>query len=379
MPITVHPGNKAAAVVDTDYESPRTASSFTKNPFEIVRQRFKENGEVFQASFPTPSNNGSSKDLILGTKNYNGFVDTAVRAYSDHHHLVIRPDDVWIAILSQFNFFVNANAEQLRHLFVAHEGKKELTIVAAGTRYTVDFGNLAKQMGELIQQNVVDPSLREWIMPEFTTTTENDTIVSSVIMMSTLKKYFSYRIVLRCGLPSVTLLGEREDWEKMLERIEKLKEYGEETTLWYSLLKPVLTGFVNTFNHPEAKATKDFWQKIAHHKSGGSGPSYLSGWITAFCFFDNDGVSLYRPPSASKAGTLTLDGVAFHRVDTNDIPSGFAEVPVLLNDNGEIFNTVMMAGLLGMRVSGPKKNTLQPQLAWWIANEIRTGLDGKEK
>jgi len=378
MPITVRPSNKAAAVVDTQYESARTANSLTKDPFAIVRNRFQENGEVFQSSFPMPSKNCSNKDIIVGTKNYNGFVDTAVRAYSDHHHLVIRPDDVWMAILSQFNFFVNTNAEQLRHLFVAHDGKKELTIVAAGTRYTVDFGNLAKQMGQLIQENVVDPSLREWIMPEFTTTTENDVIISSVIMMSTVKKYFSYRIVLRCGIPSVTLLGERNDWEKMLERIEKLREYGEETTQWYSLLKPVLTGFVDSFNHPGAKSTRDFWQKIADLKSGASGPSYLSGWITAFCFFDNDGKSLYNPPSSPSIDALTLGGATFHRVDTNDVPSAFAEVPVLLDDNGEIFHTVMIAGLLGTRVSGAKKNTVQPQSAWWIADDIRREDDGEK-
>lgn len=34
----------------------------------------------------------------------NGFVHTVVEAYNQHHHLVFRPDDVWIAILGQFNF-----------------------------------------------------------------------------------------------------------------------------------------------------------------------------------------------------------------------------------------------------------------------------------
>ncbi|KAG8797798.1 hypothetical protein FRB91_008370, partial [Serendipita sp. 411] len=51
----------------------------------------------------------------------NGFVDAVVEAYNNHHHLIIRPDDVWCAILSQFNLYVNANAEELRSKFVAHE------------------------------------------------------------------------------------------------------------------------------------------------------------------------------------------------------------------------------------------------------------------
>ena len=34
----------------------------------------------------------------------NGFVHTVLAAYNQHHHLILRPDDVWIAILAQFNF-----------------------------------------------------------------------------------------------------------------------------------------------------------------------------------------------------------------------------------------------------------------------------------
>ncbi|GJJ78991.1 hypothetical protein EMPS_11350 [Entomortierella parvispora] len=375
MPVTTYPCNNTVETFKSKYDPIRSAEFYAKNPFEIVRGRFKENGEVFQSSFPLPSKNCSENDDIVPSGNYNGFVDTAMRAYNQHYHLVIRPDDVWIAILSQFNFFVNANAEQLRHLFVAHKGKKELSISASGTRYTVDFGHMAKQMGELIQKNVVDPSLREWLMPEFTTTTQNDIIISSVIMMSTLKKYFSYRFFCFCGLPAVTLLGEKEDWEKMLDKVEKLKDYGTETTQWYNVLRPVLSGFVNTFNKPEADSTKDFWQNIADHRKGGSGPSYLSGWITAFCYFDSDG----KPNGTRGEGpVLVLDGVRFYQVDTEDIPSAFAEVPVALNDNGVEIKTVMIAGLLGMRVSGANKGTVQPQSAWWIAQEIRTETDDKE-
>jgi len=49
---------------------------------------------------------------------------------------------------------VNAHAEDLRSHFVKHEGKKELVVTAAGTRYTVDFGDLANQMTGKIHENV---------------------------------------------------------------------------------------------------------------------------------------------------------------------------------------------------------------------------------
>jgi hypothetical protein len=101
--------------------------------------------------------------------------------------LVIRPDDVWLAILTQFNHFVNANSELLRASFVAHEGQRELTIIAEGSRYSLDFGNMSRQMVGEFEKNVVDPELRAWVLPAFTTTTQNDTTVAAMLMMATPK------------------------------------------------------------------------------------------------------------------------------------------------------------------------------------------------
>jgi hypothetical protein len=115
---------------------------------------------------------------------HNGFVQTAILAYNKHHALVIRPDDVWLAILTQFNHFVNANSELLRASFVAHEGQRELTIIAEGSRYNLDFGNMSRQMVGELEKNVVDPELRA---PAFTTTTQNDTTVAAMLMMATPK------------------------------------------------------------------------------------------------------------------------------------------------------------------------------------------------
>jgi len=43
-----------------------------------------------------------------------GFVNSIFLAYNRHHNLVIRPDDVWIAIATQFSYYVNWRAEEFR-------------------------------------------------------------------------------------------------------------------------------------------------------------------------------------------------------------------------------------------------------------------------
>ncbi len=128
----------------------------------------------------------------------------------------------------------------------------------------------------MLAANIVDPSLREWILPCFSTTTKNDQAVASILMMATLKKFFSYGCGIMCGIPEVRLMGRKEDWEVLAEKAERLGTFGEEAERWSGLLGPVLRRFVTSFDEPEGEATKDFWQRIAHYSGGGSGPSYLS-------------------------------------------------------------------------------------------------------
>ncbi|KAJ7301365.1 hypothetical protein DFH08DRAFT_927872 [Mycena albidolilacea] len=329
----------------------------------------------------------------------NGFVDTIISAYNNHHALILRPDDVWITILTQFNFYVNANAELLRANFVAHEGKKELTVTTA--RFN-DFGRLAREMVDLIEKNVVDPSLRAWALPEFSTTTVKDTTVSSIVLMATLKAYFEYVYCeVCCGIPRVTLEGEKRDWEKILQRLEKLKEYGLEMIAWYHLLVPVISRFVKAFEDPNGKSNVDFWQSVAHFQPGGSGPSYYSGWITAFCVFNDKGEwlgprletsvqSSVAPETLTPrsfwetykgyAGGLVLDGTRFHRIDCDNIPPSFVEADVRLVsfNTGENRQCSMTAGVVGTRVcssndsglsSSGRDDTVRPVIGWWLFNK----------
>ncbi|KAJ7880953.1 hypothetical protein B0H13DRAFT_2253138, partial [Mycena leptocephala] len=351
-------------------------------------------GEIFQFSLPVESHS-TTAGRNIGAKipnlipNQNGFVSTLLDAYTQDRALVIRPDDVWLAILSQFNFFVSARAELLRANF------------------------LARQMAGLVEKNVVDPTLRAWATPDFTTTTPNDTTVSAVLLMATLKKYFTYRIMLAgCGIPRVTLEGERSDWVNILGRLEKLKEYGLETTAWYHLLRPVISRFVAAFDDPTSPANVDFWQRIAHYQPGGSGRGdEYTGWITAFTIFSKEGhwqghglnmtavapghrapetlsaaefwavykkpdpYAAYTRPDPYRQDELVLDGTPFHRIKRGQVPPGYGEVDVTLDDHGEVFACSMVAGSVGMRVSssgdvslspGGQDDTVRPVVGWWL-------------
>ncbi|KAJ7852849.1 hypothetical protein B0H13DRAFT_2238155 [Mycena leptocephala] len=375
----------------------------------IASENRYEGAEVLQFSLSNyTSGQGSERNMDTKITHLlpkgNGFVDTVISAYSQHHALIIRPDDVWLAILTQFNFFVNANAELLRTQFVQHKGKKHLVVRGVGTRYSVDFGAMTRAMVGLIEKNIVDPELREWILPKFSTTTLTDTTASAVIMMATLKKYFSYEFDLICGIPRVTLEGEKSDWIDILERLEKLKEYGVQTIAWYHLLHPVISRFVAAFDAPSSPENVDFWQRVAHYHHLGSGSDHYSGWINAFNVFSPTGdwlgnsLNMDTKPAESPESLsaekfwatyapyaskdLVLDGTPFHWLDSEKVPAGYAEVDVKLNDNGELFDCMMTAGMVGMKVSSSgdgglsstgKDDTVRPVSGWWIF------INGKKK
>lgn len=220
MPVTVAIPNRKVS----SWQDPKAG-----NTSQLLRgassQEASSCKQIIQSSF---SFNGSLEENHVSASR-NGLVWSSFHAYSTHHHLTIRPEDVWFAIVTQISAYINANSEKMRDYFVSHDGQKKLEVIDCATLHTADFGKLSQQMALEIADNIKDPALREWVLPSFSTTTENDRIVGSVLLMGALQKYFSYGMTMLCGIPSVTLLGEVTDYEDILKRLDKLEEMGEGT------------------------------------------------------------------------------------------------------------------------------------------------------
>ncbi|KAL3482859.1 hypothetical protein BJX62DRAFT_231393 [Aspergillus germanicus] len=346
MPITLNTAPHGPRA----WQDPRASTAAELFARSCPKDRQKSQN-IIQSSFPMEF----PYDSHISASQH-GFIWALVAAYSRHHNLIIRPEDIWFSILTQLSFYINAHAEELRSIFVSHEGQKELTVTAVGTIRSVDFGALAVEITDLIDKNLVDKEFRDWLLPDFTTTTRSDTIVAAVLMMGTLQKYFSYAMQLTCGIPSVTLLGEKEDWEKLVKRLDRLPMLGDEPARFAELLRSVLGFFVASFEKPEAPEVLDFWSRCAHRESMGSGPSYLCGWVSVFCFWNEEG---------------KLDALS-RKVDMENVPSGFASVPVKVNDNGTVYKTMMLAGLVGIQATstGTGLDTVQPVAGWWMYEKM---------
>lgn len=315
-----------------------------------------------------------TEDVLMyseaGTKNFisfeNGFVETVRLAYSNHYSLVLKPDDVWLAIMVQFAHYMVKYGEDLRDKFVAHAGQKELTVAMIGTLRNADYSKFCMLMTNAIAKNIKDSSVRDWAMPDFSTTTFKEKVVGAAVLMATMKKYFSYKCCLSCGIPSVTLLGTVEDWEKLQQKANRLLEFDCKEGLmakWYALLSPILEQFVKS---KRGEPNLEWWSRVCSNHGMGSGPSYMSGWITVFNVFDIDGnwrgdqrfVRTWNDIDCQSKCEFAPEG--WPVIDSSEVSSGVVKVDVTVDDNGTEYKCELISGHKG--AVAMNETTLQPQV-----------------
>jgi Domain of unknown function (DUF4419) len=181
-----------------------------------------------------------------------------------------------------------------------------------------------------------------------------------------MKKYFSYTFVMLCGIPNVSLDGTKQDWLEIESRLAKLDSWDDKTRAWRRMLAPVISKFVRAF---DGEVDSKFWSHIVHHRSFGSGSSIISGWITAFSVFAENGkwlgVDHVRPDGGSDSDYI-LDGVSYPAIDSIYISSGSAEVDIkIIDSTGAEWSAFLMAGNMGMKVVGRNRDTVQSVPMWF--------------
>ncbi len=302
---------------------------------------------------------------ILRTQNHNGLVDCLLMAYNYHYDIVLRPENFWIAVLTQFSNYVNANAQALRPKLVAHAGTKELTVKG------LEISDMVLDLTTQIAANLKDASVVDWVMPDFTTTTPGDRVACGVTLMATMQEYFSCKMVCGCGIPSVTLLGTTADYTNLARKVDRLLDFDNGTGTikkWHGYLQPIFAELVRA---SQGNHNPDFWSRVCSTHSEGSGSSCLSGWITAFCCFNDKGKWMGDNKTYVEWNKTEQKSVTIHSdypvIGTDDIPSGMVSVPVKLvypPDETE-HKTKIFAGSFAMDMVGD--TGIAPRLDWAMA------------
>lgn len=287
------------------------------------------------------------------------FFRSIVGAYAQHKSVTLSPDMIWLLISQGFARYVNAHAEALRSQLVDHEGQVSLVVESDVDVLSekVDWPKLISGFTSQIER-YTQGDIGKTITANFSTTGLTERVASQITLMDAMKSYFEYVVVyIACGIPSITLQGTPDDWQKVMDKTRRLSAYGLEE--WTKSLDNVLRQILAT---AEGRPNPLFWKSMVKtyrpdEMQGGAcdmrKPTELDGWLLKL-FPDENG--------------KTLDKVAH----TKEMESEMVRTPfkyqMIDPETGMLLNEWPMelwAGFIGAQ-EDRETNLVTPKIGWMV-------------
>ena len=309
----------------------------------------KPMSEIFKNSIA--HSKGFDKLVNFGEHN---FFDGITTAYYDHRPIVLSPDMIWLLISQGFANHILNNAEDLRSMFVKHDGQIDLIVYGENNIFLDDpnspwevvFPEFAKKIGNEVGSELVDA-----ISCNFTTSTPTATVASQITLMHAMSAFFNYTYTEGgCGISRITLEGTPEDWERVLQKAKSLKKY--KLDWWIKELEPVLSEFVKA---SKGEVNVEFWRnmcKITQVDGGYGDVPEINGWLVDFFPYDKDGKKLDLKTISNEI----------------ELPSEICAVPLTYIDAtkepAERTELELLAGFFGL--SQHNDFAVRPEIGWYI-------------
>lgn len=149
----------------------------------------------------------AEKDCDFIPSSMNPLIEAAHTSFSLHLPLVLSPDMIWYCISSAAATHIKMHSEELRKTFVDHEGKKKISVrrddFVLGSQSN-PWNEVIGEFCEKVAQNTKG-EVADKIISDFSTTTHVSKVVSQVVLMDSMQKYFSYHFSTMCGIPEIRL------------------------------------------------------------------------------------------------------------------------------------------------------------------------------
>ncbi|RIA99317.1 hypothetical protein C1645_747406 [Glomus cerebriforme] len=285
-----------------------------------------------------------------------GLVAAVLQAYNGHQHLCFSPDDIWLTIAQGVNSHINFNSDKYKNKFVNFNENQRIFLKDSYNSSKRDWSkcveNLVKESSKFIKKM----DLKSLLECNFSTSTSNTITASHMILLDSVKNYFSYNIEIFCGIPKITLEGKLEDWLLIQEKLIHLRNLNLDLDFWLNDLDSIIHQFIETF---KGNVDKQFWKNIAREEYGCGGPPELNGWITKFFPYDCNG------------------DLVDNWLDESTLPDGRITIEFDIEKNGEIKeekNLLFVAGFLGVRQqiieNSDDEVIVKPVIGWAIIDDI---------
>jgi Domain of unknown function (DUF4419) len=285
---------------------------------------------------------------------YQPLLAAVYMAFSQHRPLILTPDAVWITIAQGVAHHMAVHGERLRSRFVAHQGKLELVFECEGwtdgspeNPWPLAFESWADQIREH-----VGAQLHDALICDFSTTGPTERAASQIVMMDIFERYFHYVLLGICGIPTVTLEGTPEDWQRLAEKVAHLRIF--DMDWWLDHLEPICQQFVRA---SQGDVDLEHWQNICKLRSEYGG-DIINGWVAKLFpylrAFTNGPCNRVNPIFETGEGFQTLQA-----------PSGLSRVPFTWRDRRGERPMEAIGGLIGV-TQHPDTLALRPTVGWAV-------------
>lgn len=304
----------------------------------------------------------------------NGLIQTIQECYDNHRPLILTPDVIWLAICQGVSIHINENYDSLKNSIFIGDKPDKIVVRNDSLEYNVKhWQNLISSFSNETKKYTND-DYYSFFVPEFSTTQKVNTVAYQITLLESYKKAFAYVAQSGCGIPSITITGEKQDWQAIYSKLDKLNGLG--LSNWSENLKPIISEFINVI---DGNVNVDFWQSIYKNASEYNA-FYISGWIIKlFPYIKeknfNTGVydektDVTRLDEVYKPNEF-LDGNRYliSTLSTDNFPSGVAKIEISWENLIKSYTKEMevYAGFLAIRQYSDK--TLEPFISWVVCEK----------
>ncbi|KAF4430536.1 hypothetical protein F53441_13940 [Fusarium austroafricanum] len=315
----------------------------------------------------------------------NSFVWSAIHAYRHNLTLVVRPDEVWLAILAQLGPCL------IKYSKSAEMQSSGYDIPMITLEEIRDARIRAREMKYHVERKLLRPDVKDVLIPRFSKTTYVDITAAAVLLLGNPcekdQRNVDFKYENSGKMPyikSVDVQGTEADWAVMITRLSKIQRWDKGTELaeFASRLIPIIQRISVSLKRPHSAQASEFWGSMVK-KDWGSTSNTITGWLSAFCFWDSNGDATDPDNKA-----VEVDGVLCWRVKYKRIPLGFASMPIKLIDQGCLSNCTMIGGMTSIWSSkwessgaedDPGSDTVDPIPAWILYWNNKNGTAEQEQ
>ncbi len=157
----------------------------------------------------------------------NNFIRTYWECFHRHGTAVFSPSDLWLVISLSFSKYAAEHPQTMKRFISPYLSDKKLLTLRVdpikGPRRS--WSTSIDQMTERIRDSCWTPELVSILKNDLDCALPVERTACNVAVMKATEKFYTYRFMALCGFRAVKILGDKQDWTQLREKIVSLAEW----------------------------------------------------------------------------------------------------------------------------------------------------------